>query len=179
MPNYRRAYQEGGTFFFTVVTYRRVPLLGDQRAIDLLHECFEIVRILHPFQTEALVVLPDHLHTIWTLPENDADFSVRWKKIKASFSTRFHGAPVALPQSMVDKGEKGIWQRRYWEHAIRDQQDFNRHCDYIRYNPVKHGLATFPSDWKASSFAEFVASGYYGGDWGRTPPESIGAMNSE
>ena len=179
MPDYRRAYQEGGTFFFTVVTYRRRPLLGDQRAIDLLYECFEIVRGLHPFDTKALVVLPDHVHTIWTLPEGDADFPVRWKKIKASFSTRYFGPSAAVPQSVADKGEKGIWQRRYWEHAIRDQQDFNRHCDYIHYNPVKHGLVASPSDWRASSFTEFVARGYYGGDWGRAAPGSILTMNFE
>ncbi len=179
MPNYRRAYQEGGTFFFTVVTYLRRPLLGDQKSVDLLDECFESVRGIHPFQTEALVVMPDHLHTIWTLPENDADFSVRWKKIKAMFSRRYCGPPVAMPRSMADKGEKGIWQRRYWEHAIRDQEDFNRHCDYIHYNPVKHGLVSSPADWRASSFAEFVASGFYSGDWGRSVPESIRTMSYE
>jgi len=101
----------------------------------------------HPLTIDAWVILPEHLHTIWTLPENDSDFSVRWKNIKASFSKRYQGSVAGdVSQSMLKKGEKGIWQRRFWEHTIHDEADYERHCDYIHYNPVKHGLVSTPSD---------------------------------
>lgn len=113
MPEYRRAYVKGGTFFFTVVTYERLPIFQQEAAINLLHRCFQQTMAIHPFNIDAWVILPDHLHTIWTLPENDYDFSTRWKKIKAAFSKHFEGSDE-IPQSMLRKGEKGIWQRRFW-----------------------------------------------------------------
>lgn len=145
MPDYRRAYLKGGTFFFTVVSYKRYPILKEEAAIDLLRQSFQITMATCPFRVDAIVILPDHLHTIWTLPDNDSDFSIRWKRIKANFSKDYQGCVVEdISESMRKKKEKGIWQRRFWEHAIRDQKDFNRYCDYIHYNPVKHGLVNSP-----------------------------------
>ncbi|MBI2850077.1 MAG: transposase [Chloroflexi bacterium] len=180
MPEYRRSYVKGGVYFFTVVTCERLPIFQDTPAIDLLHMSFQKVIAIHPFDINALVVLPDHLHTIWTLPENDSDFSVRWKKIKATFSRHFEDSVDGkISLSAMKKGEKGIWQRRFWEHQIRDQEDFNRHCDYIHYNPVKHGLVNAPSDWKHSSFGRFVEKGWYGREWGESAPKDVSKMNLE
>ncbi|MBI2836209.1 MAG: transposase [Chloroflexi bacterium] len=179
MPDYRRAYVKGGTFFFTAVSYRRLPIFQQESAVDLLQTCFQQTMALHPFNIDAWVILPNHLHIIWTLPENDPDFSMRWKKIKATFSRHFEGSAGEVSQSMLRKGEKGIWQRRFWEHVIRDQVDFNRHCDYIHYNPVRHGLASMPSDWRYSSFSKFVEKGWYGPEWGESAPEEIFQMNLE
>ncbi len=180
MPDYRRAYLKGGTFFFTVASYKRHPIFKEEAAIDLLWRCFETTISVLPFRVDAIVILPDHLHTIWTLPGDDPDFSTRWKRIKATFSRRHHGCIIEdIPESMRGKKEKGIWQRRFWEHVIRDQTDFNRHCDYIHYNPVKHGLADSPSEWKYSSFREFVEKGLYRQDWGRSPARELLGMNLE
>ena len=118
----------------------------------------------HPFSIDAVVVLPDHLHTVWTLPEGDADFSTRWRLIKTSFSRDLaDGEPVS--GSRAAKGERGIWQRRYWEHTIRDEKDFERHIDYVRINPVKHGLVKRVSDWPYLSFHRMVTQGLYPKDW--------------
>lgn len=118
----------------------------DASATDLLKISFRYVVAKRPFFVDAIVVLPDHLHCIWTLPPGDGDFSVRWRLLKTYFSRHYRGQAdtVYVSESMVDKQEAGIWQRRFWEHAIRDQEDFNRHCDYIHYNPVKHGLVRSP-----------------------------------
>src|SRR3989337_1380530 len=168
MPDYRRAYLKGRTFFFTVVSYKRYPIFREEAAIDLLWQCFQTTMTIYPFRVESTVILPDHLHTIWTLPDSDHDFSTRWKRIKATFSRHYRGCIIEdVSESMRRKKEKGIWQRRFWEHAIRDQTDFNRHCDYIHYNPVKHGLVNSPSEWKHSSFGKFVERGLYSQDWGQ------------
>ncbi len=178
MSDYRRAYCEGGTYFFTVVTYRRQPIFLDEEAIGLLKQCLKMVMALHPFTIDAIVILPEQLHCIWTLPDGDFDFSTRWKKIKAGFTRDYSPSPVSrLSQSMREKGEKGIWQRRFWEHMIRDQEDFNRHCDYIHYNPVKHGLVRSVAEWKHSSFGKFVRDGVYPPDWGGRVGEEIMRMN--
>lgn len=180
MPEYRRAWTSGGTFFFTVVTYNRYPILAQEPAIDLLHRCFHTVIIERPFQMDALVILPDHLHCIWTLPDNDSDFSTRWKRIKTTFTKRYSGDKADdIPESMRKKKERGVWQRRFWEHMIRDQEDFNRHCDYIHYNPVKHGLVGLPTEWKHSSFMEFVKQGYYPENWGHTIRKEVIEMYFE
>ena len=178
MPDYHRAYVTGGTFFFTVVSYGRLPIFQQESAINLLHTCFQETMAIHPFDIDAWVILPDHLHTIWTLPEKDSDFSTRWKRIKSAFSKHFEGS-AEISQSMWRKGEKGIWQRRFWEHVIRDQVDFNRHCDYIHYNPVKHGLVSVPSDWRHSSFSRFLEGGLYIQEWGKSAPKDIIEMNLE
>ncbi len=126
------------------------------------------------------MILPDHLHTIWTLPDDDSEFSTRWKRIKATFSRHYQGYIIEdISESMRRKKEKGIWQRRFWEHMIRDQTDFNRHCDYIHYNPVKHGLVNSPLEWKHSSFRKFVEKGLYPTDWGQSPVKGLLGMDLE
>ncbi len=180
MPNFRRYYLKGGTYFFTVVTFNRHPILKETTDINLLQQCFEIVNESLPFRIDALVILPDHLHTIWTLPDNDYDFSTRWKRIKAAFSKKVKDkTPLLLPESLALKKEKGIWQRRFWEHLIRDQEDFDKHCDYIHYNPVKHGLVKAPIEWKYSSFDQFVKRGFYENDWGKSLDRNIIHMDLE
>jgi putative transposase len=167
MPEYHRYYRIGGTYFFTVVTYRRYPVFREESVVDLLRDCFSLVKNIYPFSIDAIVILPDHLHTIWTLPEKDSDFSTRWKLIKSTFSKQINKSyDIRLRESLFRKGESGIWQRRFWEHLIRGQEDFNSHCDYIHYNPVKHGLVKSPSEWKYSSFNKYVERGLYEPDWG-------------
>ena len=121
-----------------------------------------------PFTLVAAVVLPEHLHCIWTLPANDADFPGRWRYIKGIFSRQLPRLD-ARSASKVKKGERGIWQRRYWEHLIRNEHDLQRHLDYIHYNPVKHGLVSRVQEWPYSSFHRFVKRGYYSPDWGDEP----------
>jgi len=135
MTNYRRNFVAGGSYFFTVnLADRQSRLLTDN--IELLREAFRYARARHPFQIEAIVVLPEHVHTIWTLPPDDLDYAMRWRLIKTTFS---RGLPKGerISQSRRDRGERGIWQRRYWEHTLRDELDFERHADYIHFNPVK------------------------------------------
>ncbi len=180
MSDYRRAFLKGGTFFFTVVTYSRRPVFRHEASVGLLMQCLESVMETRPFRIDALVILPDHLHTIWTLPDDEFDFSTRWKLVKGTFTHRYSGREARhVPESMLKKGEKGVWQRRFWEHAIRDQEDFNRHCDYIHYNPVKHGLANAPAEWKHSSFSTFVDRGTYASSWGVEEPVRLSHLDYE
>lgn len=144
-----------------------------------MNNCIEIIRRDHPFVINAYVVLPDHLHMIWTLPETDCDFSTRWNLIKGNFSRRYGGDGESLSASRQKKGEKTIWQRRFWEHLVRDQNDFNRLCDYIHYNPVKHGLAKSPAEWCHSSFNDFQDRGLYPEGWGRTVNKELKEMELE
>jgi len=180
MPQYHRAWISGGTFFFTVVTYKRFPIFANEAAIELLHSCFQSVKIKLPYDIDALVILPDHLHCIWTLPDNDSDFATRWRLIKTNFTKNYSGNKAdVISESMLCKRERGIWQRRFWEHMIRDQDGFNRHCDYIHYNPVKHGFVNLPSEWKHSSFKIFVERGLYPKDWGSAIRKEVIAMDFE
>jgi len=167
MPTYRRNFLAGGSYFFTVnLANRRLRLLTEN--IDLLRAAFRYTRQRHPFAIEAIVVLPDHLHTIWTMPEEDADFAVRWALIKASFSrTLRKGEPVSA--SRRRRRERGIWQRRYWEHTIRDEDDLGRHLDYIHFNPVKHGHVACVATWPYSSFHRMVRLGFYPESWSGDP----------
>ncbi len=161
---YRRAKIKGGTYFFTVnLADRSSTLLIDK--IDALRAAIRRIKSQHPFEIDAMVVLPDHLHAIWTLPNDDDDYAVRWNLIKAAFSRHIPENEKRSP-SRLSKGERGIWQRRYWEHLIRDEQDFNRHVDYIHYNPVKHGYAQNPVDWQYSSIHRFITKGFLSVDWG-------------
>ena len=164
MTSYRRNFVEGGSFFFTVnLADRRQRLLVQH--IDLLRRAFREVRQRHPFSIEAIVVLPDHLHAIWIIPEGDRDFSVRWRLIKAAFSRQLpHGEEISA--SRIAKGERGVWQRRYWEHTLRDEDDFARHIDYTHFNPVKHGYVSRVRDWPHSSFHRLVRLGVIPWDWG-------------
>jgi REP-associated tyrosine transposase len=167
MTSYRRNFVQGGSFFFTVnLADRRRRLLVDHiDHIDLLRRAFREVRARHPFTIEAMAVLPDHLHAIWTLPDGDRNFSMRWRLIKATFSRQLPpGEPISA--SRAAKAERGIWQRRYWEHTIRDEDDFSRHVEYIHFNPVKHGYVGRVSDWPHSSFHRMVRLGIVSEDWG-------------
>ena len=167
MIQYRRAQIPGGTFFFTVVTYNRERFLCLPENIDLLRQAFRYVLTNHPFKIDAMVILPDHMHCIWTLPDDEADFSNRWRLIKSYFS---HHCMMPnqenVSASRKQKQEKAVWQRRYWEHLIRDELDYQRHVEYIHYNPVKHGLVERPMDWEYSSFRQYVKAGMYSPDWG-------------
>lgn len=164
---YRRAKTPGATYFFTLVTHHRCPILDESENIDLLREAFRYVMKQHPFKIDAVVILPEHLHCIWTLPENDADFSTRWRLIKSYFSRKCHVSYQGkMTSSRQQKGEKAIWQRRFWEHQIRDDQDFVNHLEYIHHNPVHHGLVLAPKDWQYSSFHRYVKAGVYDLMWG-------------
>ncbi|MBN1490940.1 MAG: transposase [Phycisphaerae bacterium] len=168
MPVYRRAFVPGGTFFFTLVTEGRARFLCDERSRACLRAAFAETRRRWPFTIDAIVLLLNHLHTLWTLPEDDADFSTRWSYLKSRFTRswlRCGGAEQPVGASRRKNRRRGNWQRRFWEHAIRDERDFERHCDYIHYNPVKHEVASCPHAWPYSTFEKWVAQGVYGRDW--------------
>jgi putative transposase len=164
---YRRAKLPGGSFFFTVVTERRHALLTAPDVVDVLRTAFRVVRERRPFRIEAAVILPDHLHCIWTLPPGDTDFATRWRLVKTWFTRHLDPARRPVPnRARTAKREQALWQRRYWEHALRDESDFVRHVEYIHWNPVKHGLASSALDWPFSSFRRYVGAGLYPEDWG-------------
>jgi putative transposase len=161
MPRYVRA--KGSVFFFTVVlAERRSKLLLEE--IERLRHTYRVIQQRRPFETVAVCILPDHIHALWALPEGDADFSTRWSLIKSGFSRGLDPEPRSA--SKVGKREKGIWQRRYWEHAIRDDADLERHVDYIHFNPIKHGYVSRTADWPHSSFHRYVEQGLPAPDWG-------------
>jgi len=165
MPNYRRARIPGATYFFTVATAQRRSLLTTAEAVAALRQSVVEVRRQLPFSIDAWVVLPDHMHAIWTLPAGDFDFSTRWGRIKAGF-TRYCGkAHTSAPGHNA-----GLWQPRFWEHLIRDEADFAAHMDYTHYNPVKHGYVGRVIDWPYSSFHRCVRQGIYAADWGGNEP---------
>jgi len=210
MPKYRRVFVPGGTYFFTVVTAGRQPILTTRPGRKALLYALNKTRRLRPFEIPAFCVLPDHLHCIWQLPEGDADFPGRWSAIKALFTRRYrdltecggmrcrpaaadgcggmrcrpaaadgYGGIRCRPTgdriqrthpaqsaSRKRRGLKPVWQKRFWEHMIRDEDDFRRHVDYVHYNPVKHGLAGRAGGWRWSTFARFVREGIYPADWG-------------
>ncbi len=175
MSDYRRTRITGGTYFFTVVTEMRRPILTTETVRAALREAIQQARTTLPFQIDAWVLLPDHLHCIWTLPEGDANFSARWAIIKRGVSGCC-AEMVNAPQS--DSGrkrnERAFWQRRFWEHQIQDDADMARHQDYIHWNPVKHGLVKAVKDWPYSSFHKHVAQGTYPSDWGGSEVEVNG-----
>lgn len=168
MANYRRYYVKGGTYFFTVNLLERYPNDLLVRHVDTLRSIVRKVRLKHPFHINAWVVLPDHMHCVWTLPEDDADFTGRWRIIKQNFSKTL---PLAETRSRtrIIRGERGIWQRRFWEHAIRDEADLTAHIDYCHINPVKHGYVKRVADWPYSSFHHHVVQGVYPLDWAGAP----------
>jgi putative transposase len=174
MPQYLRARIEGGAFFFTVTLADRSSDLL-LRHIERLREVYRSVEKRYPFETIAICVLPDHIHTVWSLPSGDSNFPIRWSQIKSGFS---RGLPITRTQSAskITKREKGIWQRRYWEHVIRNEIDLSRHIDYIHYNPVKHGHVARVCDWPHSSFHRYVARGDLPVDWGGDVREIAGSF---
>jgi len=163
MPNYRRA-RDANTWFFTVVTQGRIPILTQPNVRRILQTMLAEVRRNYPFHIQAWALLPDHIHTIWRLPDGDSRYSLRWGWFKKEVTKQ------------VDMG-KSIWQPRFWEHQIRDDNDYAAHCDYIHYNPVKHGLVLAPGDWPWSTFHRFVREGIYPSSWGSTAvviPDRVG-----
>lgn len=169
MPRYRRARTQGGTYFFTIVTYRRRKIFTNDAVINALRQAIKEVKQTHPFTIEAWVLLPDHMHCVWNLPDGDDDYSKRVGMIKAGFTSRVKTQlqkPEWITDSRARHGEGMIWQRRFWEHEIKDEHDFERHVDYVHYNPVKHGLVKRVCDWPYSTFHRYVEKGVYSKAWG-------------
>jgi len=145
----------------------RRPILCHPDAIEKIKNGFKHVMEKHPFTVDAMVLLPDHLHCLWTLPENDRDFSIRWRLIKSHFTRAYDGKLKLIPSgSRNRKRERAVWQRRFWEHMIRDENDYDKHVEYIHYNPVKHGFVDAPAEWQHSTFHRFITNGLYPKDWG-------------
>jgi len=168
--DYRRIWQPGGCYFFTVVTHQRQTLLTQKKCIQYLREAFQHIRKKRPFTIDAIVVLPDHLHCIWTLPPNDADYATRWRLIK-------HFVTCKINKNHATKVK--LWQKRYWEHCVRDEKDWKKHMDYIHYNPVKHGYVSSPLEWPHSSFLKAVEKGLYNKNWGENISNEIIQMEFE
>ena len=176
MPNYRRTFVPGGCWFFTVnLLDRRKKSLVDH--VEVLRESVALTRRQFPFTIDAFVVLPDHLHAIWSLPVHDSDFSVRWRLIKSRFARTLPKVELLSPVQRR-RNERGIWQRRFWEHLIRDEADFARHVEYCYFNPVKHGYVTRVSAWPHSSFHRDVGLGLFPQDWGGAT-ESAGQFGEQ
>jgi putative transposase len=168
MSNYRRANTKGGTYFFTVVTYRRQRFLCNETVRTALREGIQATQATHPFTIDGWVLLPDHLHCIWTLPVDDADFGIRWAMIKRYVTKQCNPELKRddwMKRSKQKRKESTIWQRRFWEHQIRDDRDYENHMDYLHYNPVKHGLVAKVANWQYSTFHRYVRQGVYGMDW--------------
>lgn len=163
MSQYRRAFMPGGTFFFTVNTHHRQQILTRDNIRQTLRNAIQKTRANLPFEIIAWVLLPDHLHCIWTLPDGDTDYSKRWSMIKRRVSQQC--GTTSISPSRSKRNESDLWQRRFWEHQIRDNDDMNRHIDYIHWNPMKHQLVKKVSDWPHSTFHRFVAEGIYPPDW--------------
>jgi len=175
---YRRAYLKGASYFFTLVTEKRRPIFNNESNVAVLRESMRHVKQKYPFHIAAMVVLPDHLHCIWILPESDSDYSIRWRLIKTWFSKHCADALKRPPnKARIKKQQQAIWQHRFWEHVIRDETDYQRHIDYIHYNPVKHGYVERVSDWKYSSIHKYIRDGVIPENWGGadiTIPDNIG-----
>lgn len=168
MPDWRRSIIPGGTFFFTVVTDQRRPVFISSHARNLLGCVMRECQATRPFNNIAIVLLPDHLHAIWSLPDCDADYSARWQWIKTQFTKRWlaaGGMECQISQGRRNDGRRGVWQPKFWEHTIENEVDFEHHFDYIHYNPVKHGYCDCPVEWRWSSFHRWVHRGIYAADW--------------
>ena len=168
MPEYRRIYVPGGTFFITLVTYQRKPLFSNPENISKLRHAVATVRSEMPFEIVGAVVLPNHIHFLWTLPADDLAYSKRVGRLKVLFTQSFRGKGALhknTSSSRAKHRESDVWQRRFWEHTIRNEADFERHLDYIHYNRVKHGFVSCPHLWEYSSFDRWVQKGMYKNDW--------------
>jgi len=164
MSHYRRARFPGGYYFFTVVTWDRRPLFVEAFARRCLRHAWQVVQERRPFELVALCLLPEHLHCLWKMPEGDAGFSKRWAALKAIFTREYlrGGEPDGTRnRSRRRSKEAALWQRRFWEHQIRDERDLQRHIEYIHFNPVKHGLVAKPSEWPWSTYHRYVREGFY------------------
>jgi putative transposase len=176
MPNYRRAWVPGGSFFFTVVTFRRANLFANAHARRLLGSTFRRCALKWPFTVDAIVLLPQHLHAIWTLPPGDTAYPMRWGWIKKEFTREWlsvGGSELPVSAASTNERRRGVWQPRFWEHTLESEDDYERHFDYIHFNPVKHGYATSPSEWRWSSFHRWARAGVYPLSWG---DPSLGAQ---
>ena len=168
MPNWRRVHVPGGSFFFTVVTDRRARFLVDLPARPLLGSLIRRCQLKWPFTINALVLLPDHLHAIWSLPPGDEEYSKRWGWIKKEFTKNWlalGGREQIQTDGRKRDRRRGVWQPKFWEHTLETDEDFERHFDYVHYNPVKHGLVRCPRDWPWSSFHHWVSAGVYPDHW--------------
>jgi putative transposase len=173
MPNYRRNYVPGGTYFFTVVTHQRAPILTTSLGRSCLRKAIQTAQSKGQFKVFAIVLLPDHLHTVWVLPDGDADYSSRWGRIKEAFTRMYRaGGGLLKPVSASRRKhrEQSVWQRRFWEHTCRDEDDLIRFVDYLHWNPRKHGLVSRIQDYPWSSFHRFVREGQYDVAWGGEDP---------
>ena len=173
MPTYIRWRDDGAAYFFTVVTYHRRAILTSANARTILKRAMATVRQRWPFDMPACVLLPDHLHCVWQLPEGDDDLPVRWANIKRAFTQRYleaGGRGAKVSPGLGRHHQRGVWQPRYWEHRIRDEEDWRRHCDYIHFNPIKHGHVEDLSDWPWSSFHRYVQQGVLDPDWPGAKP---------
>jgi len=170
MVHYRRDYTPGGTYFFTLALRNRQANYLTEHITSLGHAFRETKEKLH-FTTYAITILPEHLHAIWILPDNDCDYSKRWRMIKGIFTKALLKKGVLLRHNA--RGDYHLWQRRFWEHRIKDEDDLQKHCDYIHYNPVKHGLVVQPIGWPYSSVHRFITQGIIPRDWG------VGALQGE
>lgn len=184
MPDFRRYFVPGGTYFFTLVAAGRAPLFRNEQARTLLGHKMREIQEESPFEPVAIVLLPDHLHTIWTLPRGDADYANRWKAIKAKFTSEWlksGGSEQRVTRGYRRQRRRGVWQPRFMEHTIRDEVDLANHVDYIHYNPVKHRHARCPKDWPWSSFHRYVQSGDYPENWGcsHLPPPDFGNVDED
>jgi len=177
MPNYRRYFVEGGTYFFTVKTEGKFPVFASDVQSALLGDVMREARVRWSFETVASVLLPDHLHVIWTLPSDDSGYSTRSAWIKKEFTKRYlesGGTEQLVSQSRQDNRRRGVWQRRFWEHLIDGDTELEAYVDYVHYNPVKHGYSVASGEWRWTTFHRWVERGAYAADWGRTQtPSSI------
>ncbi len=177
---YRRVYIKGGTYFFTLVTYHRRPIFSTPKSIEILNDAIQYTNDRMPFEIVASAILPDHMHFIWTLADESFDYSTRWRLIKSHFTRHWcKNRIISESASRIKKGERDVWQRRFWKHFIRDDFDLTRHIEYIHYNPVKHGYVTSPFDWQYSSFIKYVHDGLYPQDWGEDGKVWLGESRME
>jgi putative transposase len=176
MSWYRRWYQAGGLYFFSLVTFHKRPFLTSESARRHLRNALLQTRQERPFDLKAIVLMPDHIHCLWKLPAGDDDFSTRRRLVKSRFTIGMLESgfrELERNESRRKRQEHALWQRRFWEHLIEDEEDWKRHLDYIHYNPVKHGHVSLPRDWKFSTFVRYVSLGEYELPWGRTEPETL------
>ncbi|NMF83308.1 transposase [Nodosilinea sp. P-1105] len=169
MPTYRRIFTPGGAVFLTLVTFKRQPIFAEPNHVQLLRKAVSTMKAEMPFDVTAAVILPDHIHFVWNLPQEDGNYSRRVGRLKILF-TQFLRGKNSLPQDVGPSRQKhresDVWKRRFWEYTLRDEEDWAQHLNYLHYNPVKHGLARCPHQWEYSSFRRFVGEGFYGMDWG-------------
>ena len=169
MPEYRRAHIPGSSVFLTLITYQRQKIFLPLENIDRLRQACDLMMTEKPFTIDAAVILPEHIHFLWTLPPDDPDYSYRVRRMKVLFTRALRGVnnlPDDVCESRKKHRESDVWQRRFYEHTIRDEVDLRKHLDYLHFNPVKHGLVKCVHDWQYSSFHRGVRRGEYDVKWG-------------